>query len=159
LFREGRSRQVHDFIKAVHDRGLLAAVSTHNPDCVQRIADEGWEIDFFMTCFYYVTRPTPPAEADRKLVELGGVKVPYTFYRDDPLAMCKIIRQVKQPCLAFKILGAGRRCATQETVREAFEFAFQHIKPTDAVIVGMYPRRFDQVRANAALVRKLGAVK
>jgi hypothetical protein len=106
-----------------------------------------------------VTRPTPPAEADRKLVELGGVKVPYTFYRDDPLAMCKIIRQVKQPCLAFKILGAGRRCATQETVREAFEFAFQHIKPTDAVIVGMYPRRFDQVRANAALVRKLGAVK
>ena len=66
---------------------------------------------------------------------------------------------MKQPCLAFKILGAGRRRVSQEMVREAFEFAFQHLKPTDAVIVGMYPRDFDQVRANAAYVRSLGGAK
>jgi len=50
--------------------------------------------------------------------------------------------------LAFKILAAGRRCVSQEMVRDAFQFAFRHIKPGDGVIVGMYPRRFDQVRAN-----------
>jgi len=70
--------------------------------------------------------------------------------------MCEVIRQVKQPCLAFKILGAGRRCASQEMVRAAFEFAYKHIKPTDAVIVGMYPRRFDQVQANAEYARQFG---
>jgi hypothetical protein len=58
--------------------------------------------------------------------------------------------------LGFKILGAGRRCATQEMVRDAFQFAFTHIKPGDGVIVGMYPRRSDQVRANAEYARRLG---
>ena len=156
LFREGRFGQVHDFLKAVHDRGLLAGVSAHNPDCIRRVADAGWEADFFMTCFYHLTRPTPPGEANSTPPVLEGPKAHYTFYRDDPLAMVEVIRQVKQPCLAFKILGAGRRCASQEMVREAFEFAFKNIKPTDAVIVGMYPRNFDQIRANAALVRRLG---
>jgi hypothetical protein len=155
LFREGRSGVVRDFVKAVHDVGLLAGVSAHNPDCIKRIADEGWPVDFFMTCFHYLTRDKPPHGAAAAVLE--GPVVEHTFYKADPAAMCEVIRQVKQPCLAFKILGAGRRCASQETVREAFHFAFSHIKPGDAVIVGMYPRRFDQVRANAEYVRDLRA--
>jgi hypothetical protein len=151
-FREGRAGQVRDFVKAVKDLGILAGVSAHNPDCIQRMADEGWENDFFMTCFYHVTREKPPAEP---APVLDGPTAPYTFYKNDPLAMCAVIRQVKKPCLAFKILGAGRHCASQEAVREAFEFAFKNIKPGDGVIVGMYPRRFDQVRANAQYVRNL----
>ena len=72
LFGEGRSRQVHDFLKAVHDHGLLAGVSAHNPDCIKRVADEGWEADFFMTCFYYLTRPTPPGEPGQRPPGTGG---------------------------------------------------------------------------------------
>jgi hypothetical protein len=155
LFRDGKAKQVHDFVKAAHDQGMLAGVSAHNPDCIKRMADEGWEVDFFMTCFYFLTRPSPPPAAAGKTPEvLEGPKDVHGFYKDDPLAMCAVIRQVKQPCLAFKVLGAGRRCATQDMVREAFEFAFKHIKPTDAVIVGMYPRKFDQVKANAEYARK-----
>ena len=158
LFREGRSGQVRDFVKAVHDHGLLAGVSAHNPDCIRRIADEGWEVDFFMACFHYLTRPKTPSDPSKELPVLAGPDVGYTFYETDPPAMCQVIRQVKQPCLAFKILGAGRRCASQETVREAFRFAFAHIKPSDRVIVGMYPRLLDQVRANTEYTRKLGTV-
>jgi hypothetical protein len=158
FFRENRAGQVRDFVKAVHDQGLLAGVSSHNPDVIQRIADEGWEADFFMTCFYFLSRQTPPGEPGKPPATLEGPKEEPTFYQDDPAAMCAVIRQVKQPCLAFKILGAGRRCASQETVRAAFDFAFKHIKPTDAVIVGMYPRYFDQVRANAEHARKCGVV-
>jgi hypothetical protein len=55
LFAEGEAGQVHDFVKTAHDCGVLAGVSAHNPDCIQRIADEGWEVDFFMTCFYFLT--------------------------------------------------------------------------------------------------------
>jgi hypothetical protein len=153
LFRAGRSSQVRDFVKAVHDHGILAGVSAHNPDCIQRVADEGWEVDFFMTCFYYITRPGPPANLPPVL---EGPDVGYTFYQTDPAAMCEVIRQVKQPCLAFKILGAGRRCGSQQTVRQAFRFAFENIKPSDAVIVGMYPRRFDQVGANADYTQQTG---
>jgi hypothetical protein len=156
LFREGRSKQVRDFAKAVRDQGLLAGVSAHNPDCIKRIADEGWEVDFFMTCFHYLTRDKPPGDPAKPPSVLEGPKAPYVFYKDEPAVMCEVIRQVKQPCLAFKILGAGRRCASQETVQEAFRFAFQNIKPGDAVIVGMYPRRFNQVRSNAEYTRKHG---
>jgi len=156
LFREGRSGVVHDFVKAVHDAGLLAGVSAHNPDCIKRIVDEGWPVDFFMTCFHYLSRVKPPEGVTAASV-LEGPAVEPTFYKDDPAAMCEVIRQVKQPCLAFKILGAGRRCANQKTVREAFQFAFTHIKPSDAVIVGMYPRHFDQVRANAEYTRQVGS--
>jgi hypothetical protein len=134
---------------------MMAGVSAHNPENIKRIADEGWEVDFFMTCFYNLSRDKPPADPVRAQV-LEGPAAAYTFYQHDPPVMCAVIRQVKQPCLAFKILGAGRRCASQEMVREAFQFAFAHIKPGDGVIVGMYPRRFDQVRANAEYARQLG---
>jgi len=155
FFREGRAAQVHDFVKAVHDQGLLAGVSSHNPDCIKRMADEGWEVDFFMTCFHFLSRQSPPAaKAGKPPAVFEGPKDEPTFYRDDPPAMCAVIRQVKQPCLAFKILGAGRRCASQEMVRAAFEFAYKNIKSTDAVIVGMYPRNFDQVQANAEYARQ-----
>lgn len=156
LFRQGRSGEVHDFVKAVHDQGVLAGVSAHNPDCIQRIADEGWDVDFFMTCFHYLTREktaSPPADAGPIL---EGPDVSYRFYANDRGVMCKVVRQVKQPCLAFKILGAGRRCANQQMVREAFQFALEHIKPTDGVIVGMYPRHFNQVDANSQYTRQLG---
>lgn len=154
LFGEGRSGEVRDFVKAVHDQGVLAGVSAHNPDCIKRVADEGWDVDFFMTCFYYLTRPKLPVESAPGSPILEGPVINYKFYKNDPLAMCQVIRQVRQPCLAFKILGAGRRCASQEMVHEAFQFAFREIKPGDAVIVGMYPRRFDQIGANVGHTRQ-----
>jgi hypothetical protein len=153
FYAEGRFNEVHDFVKAAHDAGVLAGVSAHNPDCIQRVADEGWEVDFFMTCFYFLTRKKPDTSADPSV---QTVEVSYTFYKDDPLAMTKVVRQVKQPCLGFKILAAGRRCGSQESVRAAFQFAFSQIKPTDGVIVGMYPRFFDEVHANAGYTRDFG---
>jgi len=52
------------------------------------------------------------------------------------------------PCFAFKILGAGRHCDSQEAVQAAFNFAFANIKPTDAVVVGMFPKYLDQITLN-----------
>ena len=148
LFAEGKGQEVHDYVKEVHDRGVLAGVSAHNPDCIQRIADEGWEVDLFMTCFYFLTRKIagPP-----KTLHLG-----YPFYAADPATMTAVVRQVKQPCLGFKILAAGRMGTSQQTVREAFRYAFEHIKPIDGLIVGMYPRFFDEISANARYTAELG---
>jgi hypothetical protein len=155
LFAAGKSGEVHDFVKEVHDRGLLAGVSAHNPDCIKRVADEGWEVDFFMTCFYFLTRSSVPG-AREKAPPDPTLQVSYAFYRDDPLAMTEVVRQLKKPCFGFKILGSGRKCGSQQSVREAFKFAFGRIKPTDGVIVGMYPCFFDEIRANAQYVREFG---
>jgi len=75
----------------------------------------------------------------------------------DPPKMLKVVRQVKKPCLVYKILAAGRRCESPQTVEAAFKETFGNIKPTDAVIVGMYDRYSDQPAENAALVRKYGS--
>lgn len=151
LFRAGKAQQVHDFVKKVHDAGALAGVSAHCPDNIKRIADEGWENDLFMTCFYYVTRPRD------EIVRLGSmVPVGEPFFESDPDEMTAVIRQVKQPCLAFKILAAGRVCWQPSSVENAFKYAFANIKPTDGVIVGMYPRFSDEVAENADYVRKYG---
>ncbi len=148
LFSQGKSQEVHDYVKEAHDRGVLAGVSAHNPDCIRRIADEGWEVDFFMACFHFLTRKGGPA--------LPTLEVGYPFFAADPAAMTQVMRQVKQPCLGFKILAAGRKCGSQESVRQAFRFAFENIKPTDGVIVGMYPRFHDEVRSNAEYAREFG---
>jgi hypothetical protein len=154
LFREGKSGEVRDFVKRVHDAGVLAGVSAHNPDCIKRVADEGWPVDFFMTCFYYLTR-TP--EELKKMPPVVTVQIGYSFFAADPLAMTKVARQVDQPCLGFKILAAGRKCEKESLVREAFKFAFDHLKPSDGVIVGMYPRFHNQIQQNAQYTRQFGA--
>ena len=153
LFRANKSQEVHDYVKAVHDHGLLAGVSAHNPACIRRIADEDWEVDFFMCCFYYLTRKFSHT-GDEGVLAPETLQIDYPFYRDDPTTMTSVIRQVRQPCLGFKILGAGRLCANQEMVRNAFRFAFENIKPSDGVIVGMYPRFFDEVNADAQYARE-----
>lgn len=152
LFAEGKSKLVLDFVKDVKDRGLLAGVSAHNPDVIKQIADKGWEVDFFMTCFYFLTRKSFKKDEPYPTLNVGS----YPFFKDDPKVMTQVIRQVKQPCLGFKILGAGRLCTNQESVRAAFQFAFENIKPTDGVIVGMFPWYFDEVGANSQYARELG---
>ncbi len=153
LFSEGDSMIVHDYIKAVKDTGVLAGVSAHNPDVIKQIADKGWEVDFFMTCFYYLTRKQN-SEESMPTLPTGS----YVFYKNDPDVMTSVIRQVKQPCLAFKILGAGRLCSSQETVKKAFQYAFSNIKPSDGVIVGMFPWTFDEITADSQYVRETGRI-
>jgi hypothetical protein len=152
LFRQGKAGEVRDFVKRVKDHGLLAGVSSHSPDNIKCVADEGWENDFFMTCFYYVTRPREEQEK-----RLGKVIVDEPYLESDPVDMTRVIREVPKPCLAFKILAAGRLCWNPGEVDTAFRFAFSNIKKTDGVIVGMFPRFEDEVHANAEYTRKYGA--
>ncbi len=153
LFRQGKAQDVRDFVKKVHDHGVMAGVSTHNPENLKRIADEGWEVDLFMTCFYHLTRTV---EEQRK--QMGKAAVFEPFYDTDPLEMTDVVLKLKQPCLGFKILAAGRKCWTPEEVEGCFKFAFERLKKCDAVIVGMFPKYRDEVRENAAHTRKHGAL-
>jgi hypothetical protein len=159
-FAQGKAQEVHDYVKAVHDRGLLAGVSAHNPDNIKRIADEGWEVDYFMTCFYFVSRKHLDELAGKK--EDGNVPLSadphHSFMRNDPDAMTAVARQVSQPCLGFKILAAGRQCTNQDVVKRAFRYALTRLKPIDGIIVGMFPWAFDEIGANASYTREYGAL-
>ena len=146
LFRGNQAEKVHDFVKKAHDAGVLAGVSSHNPDHIAFVEEKGWENDFFMTCLYNVTRP-----AEEIRPRLGTVPLGEPFLESDRDLMSAVVRQVKRPCLAFKILAAGRLCSDDASVESAFEYAFSHIKKGDGIIVGMYPRFSDEIAKNVEL--------
>lgn len=149
LMRAGKPEQIHEYVKRTKDAGLLAGVSTHSPDNLARVEDSGWENDFYMTCCYYVTRPQEEIRA-----KLGDEIVGEPFLADDPKRMLARVREVKKPCLAFKILAAGRLCGSKESVERAFEFAYRNIKASDAAIVGLFPIFNDEIAEDCAYARK-----
>jgi hypothetical protein len=69
--------------------------------------------------------------------------------------MFQTIQASREPCLAYKVLAAGRQVSNLAEVRGRFLEAFANIMSTDAVIVGMYQQLGDQVGENAAIVRSI----
>src|SRR5262249_10379961 len=134
-------------------QGVLVGLSAHDPTLIEEAQERDWDVDYFMTALYYLTRPREEA---RKILgedlPLGELYLP-----SDPPRMFKVIQGTKKPCLAYKVLAAGRRIGSPAEVRRCFEVAFANLKPTDAVIIGMYQQFGDQVGENAALVRGLAS--
>jgi hypothetical protein len=151
LFKEGKLDKIKRYLRKVRKAGLAVGVSTHIPEVVDYVESEGWDVDFFMTCVYERHRTR---EELKEL--LGYVPVPLNevYLEEDPPRMFKAMRNTSKPCLAFKILAAGRLCDKQETVEEAFRETFAQIKPNDAVLVGIYPKYEKQVKLNADYVRR-----
>lgn len=149
-FRAGQMDLVRDFYRRVQDAGMRGGISTHNPAVVDFVESKGWDNDYYMTCFYRVSR-TP--EETRK--EFGEAPLGEPYFEKDPERMVQRIRQTKKPCFAFKVLGAGRSIGSTAVVERALRFALTNIKPTDAMIVGMWPKFKDEPKENASLVRKI----
>ncbi len=155
LHRQGKLNVLTDLLKRIRDQGVLVGLSAHNPALVELAEEKGWDVDYFMCCLYYRTRSR---EEYQKLLgndlPLGEIYLP-----SDPPRMFKVIRSTHKPCLAYKVLAAGRRIGSPAEIRKCFETALANIKPTDAMIVGMYQQFNDQVGEDAALVRTLCAKK
>lgn len=146
----GKIDHVQDYLKAIHDRGKLAGLGTHIPEVVAYAEEHGWETDFYMTCFYNLARGYKAAPAvDR------DAYVREQYPDGDPDQMTAMMRQLEKPCLGFKIMAANRKCGSPDSVRGAFEYAFANIKPTDAVVVGMFPKYSNQAQENAEHVREI----
>jgi hypothetical protein len=119
------------------------------------VEEKGWDLDFFMTCAYNRTRT---AAEFRKL--LGGelpTPANEVYLQEDPERMYTTIRKTSKTCLAFKILAAGRVTNSAEQLDKAFHLALENIKPTDGVIVGMFPFIKDEIQENAERVRRITA--
>jgi hypothetical protein len=152
-WRSGELNKVQDFLKSVRDSGVMVGLSVHNPALIELVEEKNWDIDFYMTALYYLSRSP---EEFRKL--LGQRPIGEVYLPEDPARMFKTIRQTRKTCLCYKVLAAGRLTDSPKQIDEAFRVAFENIKPRDCVIIGMYPRYSDQVRENAERVRRL-AVK
>jgi hypothetical protein len=140
---------VKEWCKKIRDTGSLVGVGTHNPAVIELVEEQNWDVDFYAGCAYYRTRTT---EEWRKA--LGGELVEMQgdcYLQSDPPRMYATMRATKKPCFAFKVMAAGR----VSNAEQAFRTAFQSIKPTDGVFIGLFPRTRDEVRENAELVHRI----
>ncbi len=149
LWQEGTFDQVEDRLKAMRDTGAMVGIAAHMPEILRYVENKGWDVDFYMTCFYNL------AKAGKRGLVAEGAQNIEPFDDEDRDVTCEFIRQTDKPCIAYKILGASRKCGSPETIREAFRFAFDQIKPMDIVNVGMFQKHGDQLSMNSAIVREL----
>ncbi|MBD3181706.1 hypothetical protein GF312_05400 [Candidatus Poribacteria bacterium] len=136
LYREGKIDMVKDFLNVMKDHGLPAGLGTHNPEVVRYAEDNNFDADFYMLAFY-------------NLSMRGEIYLP-----EDRQAACEVIREINKPFLAFKIMAAGRN----EPI-EAFKYTYENIKPTDAVVVGIYTKHHpNQVEEDVKLAKRYGSL-
>ena len=117
-------------------RGIPVGVAGHDPQAHLWVNDLDL-VDFHAVCFFHC----------ESIHEGQGD----TFKLGDIPAAVHTIRTIRKPCIGYKIMGSGRIEA-----RMAFEYAFENIKPTDIVNVGMYRGdRDDMVEENVRLVNEI----
>ena len=153
-WRAGNLNPVREYAKKLKGLGVsMVGVASHIPEVLARIEDQGWDIDFYAGSAYNIRR-TP--DELRKL--LGG-EIPEmerdVYLQDDPSRMYAFFRSTKKPCVAYKILAAGRVASPQQ----AFQRAFESIKPIDLVCVGVFPHMKDEIKEDALYVSRYGAIR
>ncbi len=150
LFRAGKIDLLKTYIDKVHDMGALAGISTHKPGILDTRRGKDFANDFYMTGLHYLTR-----HPEDWMKEIGTLPLDEGWIASDPPKMVEAVRKVNKPALVYKVLGAGRRCGSEGEKRKAIEWAFKNIKPTDATIIGLYPRYSDQVSETTKMVREI----
>jgi len=151
LARQKKLDTVKDTLKMFRDAGLLVGLCSHTHEVIDYAENKGWDVDFYQCCFYRVNSSLrPPAGKPRVRGELGEI-----FEDEARQAMVKVIRQVSKPCIAFKVLAGNRHCGTPEAMERALRLAYEKIKPTDVVLLGMWHKYKDQVAENVSYARKI----
>jgi hypothetical protein len=150
LHRTGKLPVLLDLLKRIRSSGVLVGLSAHNPALIELAEEQGWDVDYYMCCQYYLTRPRDEFQKVLGEVPMGEVYLP-----SDRDRMLGVVRAARRPCLVYKVLAAGRASLTPAGIRDAFHYTLSRIKPTDAMIVGMFQEFGDQAAMNAQLVREL----
>lgn len=136
LFTKQDGKTLQAWVAHAKARGLPIGVAGHAP-ATHYWVDSLNLVDFHVVCFFNCGSLHSGKGHKFKLADVF------------PAAEC--CRRLAKPCIAYKIMGAGRIDAAM-----AFEFAFENIKPGDVVNVGMHRGDKDgMVEENVALVKGL----
>jgi len=147
FWRAGKIDQVRELLKLIRQAGALVGMATHIPEVIDYVESKGWDVDFYMTCLYNLSRT--PEEAEK----VAGHPVQGDLFWDpDREKMLARVRQTSKPCLIFKVYGAMRHCGTPQKMLAALRLAAEYAKPIDCFVIGMYPKQTEQARENCRLV-------
>ena len=136
LCEAGQGQELREWIAHGKSQRLPIGVAGHKPRTHYWVAEMDI-VDFHAVCFFTCG----------SVHEGSGDK----FRLKDVPAAVECIQRIGKPCIAYKIMAAGRVAP-----RMALDYAFEHIKPCDVVNVGMYRGDSDDmVEENARIVAHL----
>ena len=142
----GKIEQAREMLKVMRQTGVQVGLGTHIPEVIDYVESKDWDLDFYMTCVYNLSRSKEEAE------RLAGRPIADEFFWDpDREKMLERVRRTSKPCLIFKVYGASRKCGSPEQMLEALRLVFRYAKPSDCVVIGMFPKYSEQVRENCRL--------
>jgi hypothetical protein len=113
-------------IDTIRSAGLAAGVAGHNHR-VFEWAEEHLDVDFYMCCYY---NPTP---RDKEAAHVHGAAE--AFLEEDRQRMVTTIARLRKPAIHYKVMAAGRN-----DPRAALAFTARHLRPNDAVCIGVFPK-------------------
>jgi len=137
LQENGTLEEVVEPLALIHELGLVNGIAGHQPRTHLDAQAMGLEFDFHMVCFYNITG------------RRGKIDVPDTdpYVPEDRERAAKLLGELEKPCVAYKIMGAGRN-----DPREAIPFAVRHLKPTDITCIGFFPKdRPNEIREDVEI--------
>jgi len=126
LYCHGRIEEVRPALRMIREAGLPCGIAGHMAQ-VFTYAEEHLDCDFYM-CSYY--NPLPRDETPEHITQEEY------FGPEDREQMTRLIQRLSRPAIHYKIMAGGRN-----DPREAFTFAARAMRPTDAICVGIYPKR------------------
>ena len=140
LYLNGQLELLECLLTKMRRYGLPVGICSHFPEVLAYAEEKHLRPDYYMASVYNLFLPDRSKDKNPE-----GER----FEESDAPKMYEVIRSLSAPTVALKILGAGRRCGTQEEVKQAFFEAFASMKVGDGVLVGMFDKYIDQVRLNA----------
>ncbi|NQT91294.1 MAG: hypothetical protein HQ559_00930 [Lentisphaerae bacterium] len=136
LYRRRDARTLQAWCETVRAHGIPVGVSGHAAEAHRWVPSLNL-VDFHAVCFFNCG----------SLHDGKGER----FHLRDIGPAAETIRTIHKPCIAYKIMGAGRI-----DPKMALEFALTSIKPADVVNVGMHRGDKDNmVEEDAAMVRAI----
>ena len=126
-FERGDMERLRAPLALIRALGMATGIAAHRPQAHLEAQRLELDCDLHMVCFYNLT-------GHRGRIEVAAQGEQYL--PEDREAAVAVRRQLNKPCLAYKIFAAGRN-----EPRQALEYAYAHIRATDAVVMGVYTRR------------------
>lgn len=149
FWRAGQIETAREMCKVMRDAGVQVGLGSHIPEVIDYVESKAWDVDFYMTCVYNISRTKEEQE------QVAGRKLDgQLFWDPDREKMLARVRQTAKPCLIFKVYGAGRKCGSPAEMLDALRLVFRYAKPIDAVVLGMFPKEKEQVTENCRLFRE-----
>ena len=130
LVQAGQLQAIRNFVAHAKTKNVPVGIAGHAPE-YHYLIDRLDIVDFHVVPFFNC---------------VGDV-----YRLEDMDAATRLIRRLKKPCIAYKVLGAGRI-----EPRLGFSYALRNIKESDCILVGMSRHADDdQIEKDVAIFRDL----